>query len=112
MEPGTSPSAIIVNGSPEVFFSDKNDNGEISYWTYNGAEGWHLVRLFQDEVEPGTSPQRGAGEWHGPNVFFSDKNDNGELGDWTFNAIEGWHLTRLYWDQLGGGEAVPTRSNS
>ena len=66
-----------------MLFSGKNDNGEAGYWTYNEAEGWHMVRLYQDEVEPETSPS--AVVVNGtPNVFFADKTDNSTLSDWTY----------------------------
>jgi hypothetical protein len=87
---------------PNVFFSDKEDNGEISDWTWNESTGWQMQSFFRDEVAPGTSPA--ALTVNGTrNVFFSDKNDNGEISDWTWSWTKGWQMQALFQDKVVPG---------
>ncbi len=99
---GSSPSAVMVNSDPNVFFSDKEDNGEISDWAWSSSTGWQIA-FTRMNSSLGQAPARSSSTV--PEVFFSDNNDNGTLSYWTYNATEGWHLTRLYWDQLAAGSS-------
>jgi hypothetical protein len=98
----SSPTGLMWNGAPNVFFSDGWDNGEVSDWSWSSASGWQLQNFFQDEVEPETSPSALMVNGN-PNVFFSDKADNGEVSDWNWNSTEGWHVSRFYVDAVAAG---------
>lgn len=110
LEPETSPSALVVNGTPEVFFADKSDNGELSYWSYNSTEGWHITQLYRDAVAPGSSPYAFMGgtsynsartfkALEQPDVFFADANYGGAIGDW-WNSTSGWQMQGFYGDPV------------
>lgn len=104
----TSPSAMVANGAPDVFFADGPSSPTLSNWTWNNEKGWHIERLGKDYVSAGSSPAAILWKNETPQVFFPDGNDNSEMSLWQWNGGAGWQLSNFFQDYvLPGTSASP-----
>ncbi len=105
---GTSPSSIVANGAPDVFFADGASSPTVSNWTWNNESGWHIERFGKDYVSVGSSPAATLWKSETPQVFFPDGNDNSEMSLWQWNGGAGWQLSNFFQDYvLPGTSADP-----
>jgi hypothetical protein len=95
---GTSPSAVMVNHVPHIFFVDANNGNTITDWSWSENGGWQETRFGGHQVAANTSPVAAVVNGK-PEVFFVDA-ANG-------NTISVWWWTGTEWQQAAfGGHAV------
>jgi len=82
---GTSPAAIVSNGSQYVFFNDASKDGELAFsWMPSGSSTWQTRYLNDtkgDVLAAGTSPSAVVNEGS-LYVFFTDAGNHDQLGVW------------------------------
>jgi hypothetical protein len=99
---GTSPSAVMINGTPHVFYVDATKGNTIADWSWNSSTGWQQQFLWGDSVAAGTSPT--AVMVNGtPQVFFVDAAKGNTIANWYWEASTGWHQQALFGDSVAAG---------
>jgi hypothetical protein len=99
---GSSPAALMINGTPNVFYVDAGNNNTITDWTWNPTTGWQQTSFYGHQVAKGTNPvaimNNGV-----PTVFFVDASDGNTVSEWTWNSTSGWQQTFFYGHTVAAG---------
>jgi hypothetical protein len=95
---GTSPSAVMVNHVPHIFFVDANNGNTITDWSWTENGGWQETRFGGHQVAANTSPVAAVVNGK-PQAFFVDANNGNTI------SVRWW--TGTEWQQAAfGGHAV------
>ncbi len=98
---GTSPSAVMINHIPHIFFVDAANGNTITDWTWTENGGWQATPLGGDPVAAGTNPVATVVNGK-PQVYFVDAAEGNTITQlaWTGSA---WQQTPLGGDVVTAG---------
>jgi hypothetical protein len=107
---GSSPAALTVNGTPNVFFVDADRENRITDWTWTPANGWQQTFLETDPVAAGSSPSavmvNGTAE-----VYFADAAASRSIAV-IAGSGSSWQQSHFYGDSVATNSSPSAISNS
>jgi hypothetical protein len=104
---GSSPTGVIVNGVPQIYFSDAATNRTISALVYNSATNkWTQTRFYGDQVAANSSPSAIVNSSGNAQIYFVDAAKGNIIGVWT------WTPTAIVQQFLSGDPVAANSSPS